>query len=126
MTQPPPEEPSAAPESASQPPGPGYPPIQPYPGQWQPGQPYPPGYPPYYAPYNTYAILSLVLTVAVFPPLGIYFGNKAKQQIAQTGERGTELATVGIVLGWIFTGIFGVAILIWCSAMGLMVSGSTV
>ena len=26
------------------------------------------------------------------PPLGIYFGIKAKEQIAQTGERGIELA----------------------------------
>ena len=35
-------------------------------------------------PYNTYAILALIFAVVVLPPLGIYFGQMAKKQIAQT------------------------------------------
>ena len=69
-----------------------------------PPQPLYPSYPPQLPPINMYAILSLVLALAVFPPLGIYFGTKAKRQIAQTGERGVELATAGLVVGWIFSG----------------------
>ncbi|WP_249713835.1 DUF4190 domain-containing protein [Rhizomonospora bruguierae] len=75
---------------------------------------------PYPAPYNTYSILALVFAVAVFPPLGIYFGRKARQQIAQTGERGSELATVGIVVGWVFTSIYGLFILLWCGMAATM------
>ncbi len=56
----------------------------------QPPPPYP--YVPYPPPFNTYAILSLVFALFVFAPLGIYFGKVAKRQIAQTGERGIELA----------------------------------
>jgi hypothetical protein len=95
MTEPQPPEPSA-------------------PGTGQP--PYPPPYPPYgyQPPINMYAILALVLGAAVFPPLGIYFGYKAKEQIAQTGERGTELATAGLVIGWIFTALYAVFMVIWC------------
>ena len=53
---------------------------------------YPPPHGWYPPPMNTYAILSLVFALAVFPPLGIYFGNKAKREIAERGERGIELA----------------------------------
>ena len=59
-------------------------------------------------PYNTLAILALVLGVMVLPPLGIYFGHKAQEQIAQTGERGVELAKAGVVVGWILTSLYGV------------------
>lgn len=92
------------------------------------GPPPPPYYPPYpppypqYAPFNTYAILALVFGVMVFPPLGIYFGNRAKREIAQTGERGVELATAGIVVGWIFTGLYVVLMLVWCGMMGTIFS----
>jgi peptidyl-prolyl cis-trans isomerase B (cyclophilin B) len=95
--------------------------TQPPPVPPQAGPPYPP-YPP---PVNTYAILSLVLGLAIFPPLGIYFGNRAKEQIAQTGERGVELATAGIVVGWILTSLYAVFICVWCGFVGLMISGST-
>ena len=81
------------------------------PSQFPPSQPAPPyPYAPYPPPFNTYAILSLVFAVFVFAPLGIYFGQVAKRQIAQTGERGIELANVGIICGWIFS----VLIVIWC------------
>ncbi|WBB82306.1 DUF4190 domain-containing protein [Micromonospora sp. WMMD882] len=82
-------------------------------------------YHPQYAPFNTYAILALVFGVMVFPPLGIYFGNRARREIAQTGERGGELATAGIVVGWIFTILYGVLLLVWCGLAGTMLAGST-
>jgi hypothetical protein len=88
-----------------------------------PGPPPPPYYPPY-APMNTYAILSLVFGVMVFPPLGIYFGNRAKREIAQTGERGAELATAGIVVGWVFTIMYVVFLVIWCALAGSLLTGA--
>ncbi|PWU44295.1 hypothetical protein DLE60_19670 [Micromonospora globispora] len=103
--QPPSQQPPPAPG-----PTPGYPPYPPY------------AYPP---PVNMYAILALVFGAMVFPPLGIYFGNKAKKQIAQTGERGVELATAGLVVGWIFTAIYGLFVLVWCGFVGTMIVGST-
>lgn len=92
-----------------------------------PATPYGPPTPPYhpqYAPFNTYAILALVFGVMVFPPLGIYFGNRAKREIAQTGERGTELATAGIVVGWILTIGYVVLMVVWCALAGTMLSTS--
>ncbi|MBT8225381.1 MAG: DUF4190 domain-containing protein [Dactylosporangium sp.] len=83
-------------------------------------QPYPPYAPP--PPYNVYAILSLALGLAVFPPLGIYFGSKAKQQIAQTGERGIELAQAGLVCGWVLTALLGIAVAGWAIAMAVLLS----
>ncbi|GAA1387477.1 MULTISPECIES: DUF4190 domain-containing protein [Catellatospora] len=76
--------------------------------------PYPYGHYPPQPPYNVYAILSLALGILVFPPLGIYFGNKAKQQIAATGERGIELANAGVVVGWVLTGLLAAFVLLWC------------
>lgn len=69
---------------------------------------------------NTYAILSLVFALAVFAPLGIYFGNKAKRQIAERGERGIELAKAGVICGWIFSAI-QVPILIVSCGFGIAV-----
>jgi hypothetical protein len=95
------------------------PPVQPPPsGQippgWQPPGQY--GYVVYQAPpYNTLAILALVLGAMVLPPLGIYFGHKAQQQIAQTGERGVELAKAGVVVGWILTALYGLFFIVWCA-----------
>jgi len=81
----------------------------------QPPPPYP--YVPYPPPFNTYAILSLVFALFVFAPLGIYFGKVAKRQIAQTGERGIELANVGIICGWIFS----VMLVIWCGLFAALI-----
>ncbi|MEV4415031.1 DUF4190 domain-containing protein [Catellatospora sp. NPDC049609] len=83
-----------------------------------------PPYPPYpqYPPYNTYAILALVLAIFVFPPLGIYFGGKAKQQIAVSGERGVEFATAAVVIGWVLTGLFIAMFAVWCAMFGIFAS----
>ncbi|MDM4721984.1 DUF4190 domain-containing protein [Micromonospora sp. WMMA1363] len=85
------------------------------------------GHPPYPsyaypAPFNTYAILALIFGAMVFPPLGIYFGNKAKGQIAQTGERGVELATAGVMVGWIFTILYGLFFIVWCGMAAVLLS----
>jgi Domain of unknown function (DUF4190) len=105
--QPPPVHPTAPPTYPAAPPT--------YPGQ--PGYPGTPPYPVYQPlpPYNTYAILALVFAIAILPPLGIYFGAKAKQQIAVSGERGLELAKAGYITGWVLTGIYLVFFLIWCA-----------
>ncbi|GAB3835941.1 DUF4190 domain-containing protein [Dactylosporangium cerinum] len=74
-------------------------------------------------PVNTYAILAAVFAFVVFPPLGIYFGGKAKEQIAQSGERGIELANVGVIAGWILSVLFGLFIIVWCGLVGTAVFG---
>lgn len=79
---------------------------------YQPYQQYPPPPPP--RPYNTMAILSLVLGITVFPPLGIILGNMAKRQIEENGEQGIELARVGVIVGWVLTALYGVFFCIFC------------
>jgi hypothetical protein len=99
--------------------GPTPPPAQPaYPayGQ-QPAQGY------YAPPTNTLAILALVFAFVIAPG-GIICGHIALGQIKRTGEGGKGLATAGLVIGYIFTGIFllyiiGVIIFaIWAASMG--------
>jgi hypothetical protein len=78
--------------------------VQPYGAQ----QPYGAGFQPAYGhnpATNTMAILSLVFAF-VFSPLGIAFGHVAKKQIKQTGEQGEGLATAGMVVGYVVTGIY--------------------
>ncbi len=70
------------------------------------GQPY--GQQPYQpvaAPTNTMAILSLVFAF-VFAPAGIVMGHVAKKQISTTGESGDGLATAGLWLSYIITGLY--------------------
>lgn len=95
-----------------------------------PSRPEPPQFPQqpqviYYPapPTNTYAILATIFAFVVFAPLGIYFGYKAREQIARTGERGSELATVGIVAGWIISVLQGVFVIIWCGFAAFFVGG---
>jgi hypothetical protein len=62
-----------------------------------------PGYVPV-ASTNTMAILALVFAF-IFSPAAIVLGHLAKKQIRQTGEQGEGLATAGLWLGYIFTGL---------------------
>jgi hypothetical protein len=91
------------------------------------GQPYQQPYPGYGAPQagtNIMAILSLVFAF-VFAPVGIVLGHIAKKQIKQTGEQGDGLATAGLVISYIFTGLFVVACCGWLIlVIGLGASGS--
>jgi hypothetical protein len=82
-------------------------PQSPYPYPQQP-QPYPQAYSPppmtSSGQTNVMAILSLVFAF-VFAPLAIVFGHIAKKQIKERAEEGDGLATAGLVLGYIFTGL---------------------
>ena len=96
----PPPPPLPPPGSSYQPPPPSSP-YQPgaaggYPQPAQPAQAQP--------GTNAMAILALICAF-VFAPLGIVFGYMAKKQIKQTGEQGEGLANVGLVLGYVFTGL---------------------
>lgn len=78
----------------------------PYGGQQWGGQA--PAYSPAYTPAastNTMAIVALV-GAFVFAPLGIVFGHIARGQINRTGEGGRGLATAGLIIGYIFTAIW--------------------
>jgi hypothetical protein len=65
--------------------------------------------PQYYAQpsrgMNVMAILSLIFAF-VFAPVGIVLGHIAKRQIARTGEEGSGLATAGLIVSYIITGIY--------------------
>jgi hypothetical protein len=117
------QDPYASPASGAPASGQPYPPPgygqqpssgQPYgqPGYGQPGygqQPYP------YAPVqstNTMAILALVFAF-IFSPAAIILGHVAKKQIRRTGEQGEGLATAGLWLGYIFTGLYVAFCALW-------------
>jgi hypothetical protein len=106
------------------PPGSGPPYGQPAYGQ----QPY--GQQPYgYAPVattNTMAILALVFAF-IFSPAAIVLGHVAKKQIRQTGEQGEGLATAGLWLGYIFTGLYVAFCALWLilAAAGIWGAGSS-
>jgi hypothetical protein len=104
--------------------------AQPNPYGQQPdpyGQAYPGGYAPqpaYGYPQtrgtNIMAILSLVFAF-VFAPAGIVLGHIAKKQLKTSGEEGGGLATAGLVLSYVFTGL---AVVFCCGIIGLGGLGS--
>jgi hypothetical protein len=106
------QDPYAAPASGAPSSGQPYPQGQPQYGQ-QPygGQPYPPPYAPV-ASTNTMAILALVFAF-IFAPAAIVLGHIAKKQIRQSGEQGEGLATAGLWLGYIFTGLYLAFCALW-------------
>lgn len=125
------QDPYAAPSSGTpfggQPTGGGQPygaPASGQPAYGQPGygqQPYAQPYAqqPYGAPgypattgTNVMAILSLVFAF-IFAPAAIVLGHLAKRQIRQTGEQGSGLATAGLWLGYIFTGLYVAFCALW-------------
>jgi peptidyl-prolyl cis-trans isomerase B (cyclophilin B) len=76
-----------------------------YPGQQNQG---------YYAPVqqtNGMAIAALIMAF-VFAPLGIILGHVARGQIKRTGEGGRGFATAGLVLGYVFTLISVVVVIL--------------
>jgi hypothetical protein len=82
-----------------------------------------------YAPVattNTMAILALVFAF-VFSPAAIVLGHVAKKQIRQTGEQGEGLATAGLWLGYIFTGLYVAFCALWVilAAAGIWGASST-
>jgi uncharacterized protein DUF4190 len=132
-----PQDPYAAPASGAPSSGQPYQPPQypPPPGSGPPyGQPaygqQPYGQQPYgYAPVattNTMAILALVFAF-IFSPAAIVLGHVAKKQIRQTGEQGEGLATAGLWLGYIFTGLYVAFCALWLilAAAGIWGAGSS-
>ncbi|MDG4793561.1 DUF4190 domain-containing protein [Micromonospora sp. WMMD1082] len=61
---------------------------------------------------NVLAILSLVFAF-VFAPAGIALGHLAKRQLRTSREEGEQLATWGLILSYVFTGVFLVACCGW-------------
>ncbi|XTZ14041.1 DUF4190 domain-containing protein [Micromonospora echinospora] len=99
---------------------------QPHWGEQLPYTP-PPGYgqygppPPSSGNTNVMAILSLVFAF-VFPPVGIVLGHMARKQIRQTHEQGEQLALWGLILSYVFTGLY---LLFCCGWLGLVVWAGT-
>ncbi|PCC26459.1 DUF4190 domain-containing protein [Glutamicibacter sp. BW78] len=54
---------------------------------------------------NLFAILALVLGIFT-GILGIIFGHIARSQIRQTGEGGAGLALSGLIIGYVWVGLF--------------------
>jgi U5 snRNP spliceosome subunit len=119
--------PPAAAAQSTQPPG-GYPPPPYQPPPYQPPAYQPQGYqpsayppPPGQAPppaggrTNPLAIVALICSLAgiftgISAPIGAILGHVSLGQIRQSGEEGSQLATVAIWVGWIITGLIVAAI----------------
>lgn len=112
------------------------------PGPHQPASG-PPGYqaPPYYAYQpppgtNSYAVAAMIVSLAallvcpLIGALGIYLGNRARKEIAQTGEQGDGMALAGIIVGWIGVGLSILSLLLvgayFLFMIGFMASFATV
>lgn len=61
---------------------------------------------------NGFAIASLtmgVLGLSALPLIGavlaLFFGYRARREIANSGERGEGFATAGVILGWVGVGL---------------------
>jgi hypothetical protein len=97
----------------------------------------PPGYPAAYpggaypygqpmvvnAPMNGLAIASMIISILGFGPIGAIMGHIARKQIRETGEQGDGFALAGIIVGWVYTGIFALICCGWLVLVG-MVGGS--
>lgn len=135
MSYPPPSGPSEPnwgdqqpPNWGNQPPGWGDQPHKGGPAHWGEPPPYPS--PPPYGPYgpppgsgstNVLAILALVFAF-VFAPAGIVLGHLAKRQIRETHEQGEQLAQWGLILSYVFSGLY---LLLCCGWIGLIVWAGT-
>jgi ABC-type spermidine/putrescine transport system permease subunit II len=67
---------------------------------------------------NNAALASMIVSLASFitcPLIGLvgaYLGFRAKKEIQETGDDGDGMATAGIVVGFISTGVAAVTILV--------------
>ncbi|WP_327039082.1 DUF4190 domain-containing protein [Micromonospora maris] len=84
----------------------------PYTPQVPYGQYGPPSPPPGGGGTNVLAILSLVFAF-VFSPAGIVLGHLAKRQLRTSGEQGEQLANWGLILSYVFTGLYLLACCGW-------------
>jgi uncharacterized membrane protein len=60
---------------------------------------------------NVLAIVALVLAIFV-PLVGAILGHVALGQIKKTGEEGRGIALAAVIVGWVFTGLAIVAIVV--------------
>lgn len=74
------------------------------------------------APTNTLAIIALIAAF-VIAPLGIVLGFIAQGQIKTSGEAGAGLAKAGIILGFVFTGL-GLLAIVLGTILPLLILGS--
>lgn len=78
---------------------------------------------------NNLALFSLILSIVGLATGGltaiggIVLGHMAKQQIRRTGETGEDLATWGLILGYVVAGITVLALLFWLLLMFVFVGG---
>ena len=103
------------------PPAPTTPPAAPQPGTVPPVNVQPISYPAgdraAVTPWNGMAIGSLVTSVVGLSLIGVILGHIALSQIKRTGEQGSVLALIGVILGyvgilaWIILGIVGIVTL---------------
>ena len=68
---------------------------------------------------NNAALAAMIVSLASFVtcPLiglvGVYLGLRAKREIRANGEDGDGMATAGVVVGWVSTGVAVLVILTW-------------
>jgi hypothetical protein len=99
------------------------PPAAPQPlAPFAPAQPF--GAPGYRlaAPTNSMAIAALV-SALVFAPLGIVFGHIALSQLKHSGEDGKGLAIAGVVIGYVGTALFVLALVFYVVVLSALSSG---
>jgi peptidyl-prolyl cis-trans isomerase B (cyclophilin B) len=81
---------------------------------------YPPMYPP---PRQTSAMaIGALVGAFFFPPLGIVLGHIALSQIRRNNEEGRGLAVAGLVIGYVFTALYLLGIVIYVIFVAWMVS----
>lgn len=75
-------------------------------------------------PFNGLAIASFVLALFGFAIFPVIFGHIALGQIKRRGERGTALAVIGVVLGYLQIALVVIALLaLGIGAWGLWNAG---
>jgi hypothetical protein len=95
-----------------------------------PGYAVPPGYPAYPGygygvpmpvapPNNTFAIVSLVLSLVglacgLTAPVGAIMGHVARRQVRERGEGGAGMALAAVIVGWIVTAL-------WLAYVGFLI-----
>jgi hypothetical protein len=73
---------------------------------------------------NTLAIVALVLGI-VIPPGGIICGHIALNQNKRTGEAGRGLALAGTIIGYVFTVLWVLGVILFALLVGLAASNGT-
>lgn len=76
-------------------------------------------------PTNVLAIIALI-GAFVIAPAGIICGHIALGQIKKSGEGGHALALWGTILGYVFTAIWLLVIIMWVAAFAFLASAGTV